>query len=99
MLKTLKKYFNILIIPVCLIIGLIRQEQIQTYQRSIGKPTMTGIFTLYSYIFVGVCLTVISVILRFICHSKLNNALKIIFKIIALIIGLSLACFSLFILH
>lgn len=99
MIKSICKYCSKLIIPVCLIIGLVRQGQIQTYQTSIGKPTMTGAFTLYSYIFVGICLTLTIMLSNFVGRSKLGNALKMIFRVIVIIIGVSLSCFSLLILH
>jgi len=88
-LKILQKHFKILIVPTCLIIGLIRMNQIQTYQSSIGRPTMTGIFTLFSYLLVGICLVIISLLFTGIYHRKLNNILKIVFIIIALIIVLT----------
>lgn len=99
MLKIFLKYYSILILSICLIIGLIRQDQIQTYQSSIGKPTMTGIFTLYSYIFVGISLTLISILLNLIYRSKLGNTLKIVLKVTVFVIGLPLVCISLLLLH
>ena len=98
MLKTVQKYFNSLIIPICLIIGLIRQEQIQTYQASIGKPTMTGSFTLFSYILVGMFLVIISLIFKGVCHRNTHSTLKIILSIIALIMVL-IVVFLLLLLH
>ena len=98
-MKNFKKIFNILIFPICLIIGLIRQQQIQTFQSSIGKPTMTGVFALYSYIFVGICLISISLLFTDIYRSNLHYILKIVLKIIVLIIGLSLVCFLLLLSH
>lgn len=95
MLKVFRKYYYILFFLICLIIGLIRQEQIETYQSSIGKPTMSGIFALYAYIFVGICLTIISIGIEFIHHSNQTNLLKIFLIILVLIIGLPLICFSL----
>jgi len=92
MIRIIYKCKNIVILLACFIIGLIRQKQIQTYQSSIGKPTMTGIFTLFSYIFVGVCLTLMLMILKLISHSKLGGTLKIIIKVIVFGIGLFLIC-------
>ena len=95
MVKIFRKYYYTLFLPICFIFGLIRQEQIQTYEFSIGKPTMSGIFALYAYIFVGICITIISIVIEFICHSNQTNSLKIFLIILVLIIGLPLICFSL----
>ena len=92
MFKILKKYSVILIFPICLIIGLIRQGQIQTSQALIHKPTMTGAFTCYSYIFVGICLTIITLIAIAIYHSKLLKNTKVTLISTVLIIGLPLVC-------
>ena len=83
MLKILQKYFNRLIIPIFFIIGLIRQKQIQDYEISIHKPTMTGIFTLYSYIVIGICLLILSLTFKAIYHSNQNKAQKMILKVLA----------------
>lgn len=92
MFKILKKYFIILIFPICLIMGLIRQGQIQTSESAIHRPTMTGAFTCYSYIFIGICLTIITLIVRAIYHGKLRKNTKITLISTVLIIGLPLVC-------
>lgn len=99
MIRIVRKYWNILIIPACLIIGLVRQEQIQTYQLSIGKPTMTGAFTLFSYIFIGICLTCTLMLSNLIGRSKLGDILKTILNATIVVIGLSLSCFLLLLYH
>lgn len=93
MLKFFQKYLNELILPICLIIGFIRKEQIEKYQTAIHKPTMAGMFVLDSYIIVGICLTVISIVLR--SNSYSSKTSKNIFKIAVSIIGLTIVCFSL----
>ena len=99
MIKFLKNNFCILILPICFIIGLIRERQIEVYQESIKRPTMAGQFTLFSYIFVGICLTIITLLLDSIYSSKSSKARKLILYIIVLVIGLLLVCFSLLLLH
>ena len=98
MLKILQKYFNRLIIPIFFTIGLIRQKQIQDYQNSIHRPTMTGIFTLYSYIIIGICLLILSLTFKAIYHSNQNKAQKMILKVLAsislLTIGFLLSFFQ-----
>lgn len=97
MLKFFRRYFNELILPICLIIGLIRRKQIESYQLSIHKPTMAGMFAMYSYIVIGTCLTVVAIVLRSSNYpSKLiSNTAKVIFKIAVLITELILICFTL----
>ena len=92
MFKILKKHFIILIFPICLIMGLIRQGQIQTSEAVVHRPTMTGAFTCYSYIFIGICLTSITLIEIAIYHSKLRKNTKIIIVSTVVIIGLPLVC-------
>ena len=93
MFKTSKKsLINALIFPVFLIWGLIRQNQIQTNEASMHRPTMTGIFTLYSYIFIGVSLTIMTFIVMFFYRSNLLKNKKIKRISLVLIIGLPLVC-------
>jgi predicted membrane protein len=94
-----KKYLYAVIFVICLIIGFIRALQISLYELSIGKPTMTGAFTLYSYIFVAICLISISLIFTDIGYSKFPNTLKTIVRIISIIIGVLLICCSLLFFH
>lgn len=99
MIKFFKNNFCILILPICFIIGLIRERQIQAYQASIKRPTMTGQLTLFSYIFVGICLTIITLLLDSIYHGKSSKTKKLILYIIVLLVGLLLVFFSLLLLH
>lgn len=98
MIKFLKNNFCILILPICFIIGLIRERQIEAYQASIKRPTMAGQFTLFSYIFVGICLTIITLLLDSIYRGKYSKTRKLISYIIILA-GLLLVFFSLLLLH
>lgn len=93
MFKFFLRYLNQLILPICLVIGFTRKEQIQKYQAAIHKPTMAGMFVVDSYIIVGICLTVISIALK--SNNYPSKTLKNVFKIAVLIIGLTLVCFSL----
>lgn len=97
-MKTIQKYFNRLIIPICLIIGLVRQEQIQTYQASIGKPTMTGSFALFSYVLVGTLLVTISLIFTAFYKCEPYSVLRIILTTIILILA-AIVVFLLLISH
>jgi hypothetical protein len=99
MIKFIKNNFCILILPICFIIGLIRERQIEAYQASINRPTMTGQFTLFSYIFVGICLTSITLLLDFIYRSKYSEIRKLVSYVIVLLIGLMLVFLSLLLLH
>lgn len=99
MIKFLKNNFCILILPICFIVGLIRERQIEAYQASIKRPTMTGQFTFLSYIFVGICLTIITLLLDFIRRGKYSEIRKLISYIIVLVVGLLLVFFSLLLLH
>ena len=83
MLKILQKYFNRLIIPIFFIIGLIREKQIDDYQISTHEPNMDGIFTLYSYIVIGICLLILSLTFKAIYHSNQNKAQKMVLKVLA----------------
>jgi hypothetical protein len=84
MLKTIQKYFNRLIIPICFIIGLIRQLQIQNYEASIGKPTMSGCFALFSYTLVGLFLVIISLTITGFYHCEPYSISRIILSVIIL---------------
>ena len=99
MMRNFQKKFNILIFSICLIIGLIRMNQIHLYQASVHQPTMSGAFALFSYIFVSTCLIGVSLLFDDINHNKLQSNVKITLKAIVLIIGLSLVCFSLLLSH
>ena len=99
MFKFLQKNFRKLILPICFIIGLIRREQIEAYEASIRKPTMTGAFTFFFYIFAGTCLTIITLLLDGIYRSKLSKTKKIILYVVVLVIGLPLVFFTLLLLH
>lgn len=54
MKKIFSRYLWLLLLPLSIIMGLIRQEHIQSYQRLIGKPTMSGAFAFIGYSFLGV---------------------------------------------
>lgn len=98
-MKYFQRKLNILIFSICLIIGLIRMNQIHLYQASVHRPTMSGFFALFSYIFVSTCLIGVSLLFDDINHNKLQNSVKIKLKAIVLIIGLFLVCFSLLLAH
>lgn len=99
MFKFLQNNFSKLILPICFIIGLIRRQQIEAYQASIRKPTMTGAFTFFFYLFAGTCLTIITLLLDGIYRSKLSKTKKNILYVIVLVIGLPLVIFILLLFH
>lgn len=95
MLKNIKRKYAAFILPIFLIIGLIRRYQISSGELSRRQPTMSGAFSLYSSIFMGVTFTVIYLLLASISHSELSKVKKIISITLTLVIGIPLVYFSL----
>jgi len=91
MKEKLKIYVPFLLGPLFFIIGLIRKNQIESYQIKHHIPTMTGILTLFSYTFIAIFIVVVLAIL--------NLKLKKITKVVVLTISTILILFILFIYH
>lgn len=78
MLKSLKKYYYLFILPVCLIIGVIRKIQLDNFDRiKFGYVNSSGSHTLTAFILIGVYFTVVSIILKEIYGSRYTKEVKV----------------------
>ena len=98
-MKLLKKYYPVFIPITVFIFGLIRSNQISTYEISIGKPTMTGAFTFYTYFIVSIVLFISSLLIKILSSiksEKFNINVKILLITIVASIALSISTFILY---
>ncbi|GLC31624.1 hypothetical protein [Clostridium omnivorum] len=78
MLKSLKKYFYLFIIPICLIIGVIRKIQLDNFDKlRFGYVNSSGSHTLTAFILVGVYFTVVSFISKQLYGSNYAKEVKV----------------------
>lgn len=94
MRRLFSKYLFLLLMPLGIIRGKARQIQIQKYQASSGKPTMTGVFAFLGHsllgIYSGIALFLIALI-----HStkKLTRKEKDIFILIIMLLSIPMLIF------
>lgn len=77
MLKFLKRYFHLFIIPICLIIRVIRKSQLDSLDRlKFGYEHSSGSHTLLEFISIGVYFTVVYMVFQQLYKSSYTKEVR-----------------------
>lgn len=101
-MKFIKRYYPIVIFIVIIIIGIIRVSEIHLYESKIGKSTMTGFFTFYSYFFIDILTMICCLLIKFINSIKIksfNKYVKFVFVFTLLFLIMPIIAILLFVFH